>query len=59
MFPNRHNVYLHDTPTRGLFSERQRAFSSGCMRTQDPVELAAWTMVCSTLLNLDETVTKE
>src|SRR5690606_24665497 len=26
MFPNRHNVYLHDTPSRGLFSRSQRAF---------------------------------
>ena len=42
IFPNKHNVYLHDTPTRGLFSQRQRAFSSGCMRTQDPIDLAAW-----------------
>lgn len=42
MFPNIHNVYLHDTPTRGLFSQRQRAFSSGCMRTQHPLELSAW-----------------
>lgn len=42
IFPNKHNVYLHDTPTRGLFAQRQRAFSSGCMRTQDPIDLAAW-----------------
>jgi len=42
IFPNKHNVYLHDTPTRGLFAQRQRAFSSGCMRTQDPLALAAW-----------------
>ncbi len=42
MFPNPHNVYLHDTPTRGLFSQRQRAFSSGCLRTQDPVGLSKW-----------------
>ncbi len=42
MFPNKHNVYLHDTPTRGLFTERQRAFSSGCIRVQNPVDLAAW-----------------
>ncbi len=42
MFPNPHNVYLHDTPTRGLFAQRQRAFSSGCLRTQDPVELSKW-----------------
>ena len=42
MFPNPHNVYLHDTPTRGLFAQRQRAFSSGCLRTQDPLDLSAW-----------------
>lgn len=42
MFPNQHNVYLHDTPTKGLFSQRQRAFSSGCLRTQDPIDLTAW-----------------
>lgn len=42
MFPNKHNVYLHDTPTRGLFAQRQRAFSSGCMRTQYPIDLSEW-----------------
>ena len=42
MFPNRHAVYLHDTPTRGLFAQRQRAFSSGCIRTQDPLDLSEW-----------------
>ena len=42
MFPNPHNVYLHDTPTRGLFAERQRAFSSGCLRTQYPIDLSEW-----------------
>ena len=42
MFPNKHNVYIHDTPTRDLFSRRQRAFSSGCIRVQDPIDLAAW-----------------
>jgi len=42
MFPNVHNIYLHDTPTRGLFSQRQRAFSSGCLRTQNPIDLSAW-----------------
>lgn len=42
MFPNPHNVYLHDTPDRGLFAQRQRAFSSGCIRTQDPLDLTEW-----------------
>ena len=42
MFPNRHSVYLHDTPTRGLFALQQRAFSSGCIRTQNPLGLSEW-----------------
>jgi murein L,D-transpeptidase YcbB/YkuD len=42
MFPNVHNVYLHDTPTRGLFAEDHRAFSSGCIRVEDPLALAEW-----------------
>lgn len=40
MFPNRHAVYLHDTPSRALFSRTQRAFSAGCIRVKDPLELA-------------------
>jgi len=42
MFPNKHNVYFHDTPSRDLFAARQRAFSSGCLRTQDPIGLTKW-----------------
>lgn len=40
MFPNQHNVYLHDTPTRGLFAQSERNFSSGCIRLERPIELA-------------------
>jgi murein L,D-transpeptidase YcbB/YkuD len=40
MFPNRHAVYLHDTPSRSLFSRSQRAFSAGCIRVKEPLELA-------------------
>ncbi len=40
MFPNRHNIYLHDTPSRSLFARETRAFSHGCVRVQRPLELA-------------------
>ncbi len=40
MFPNPFNVYLHDTPSRELFARSQRDFSSGCIRLEQPVELA-------------------
>ncbi|MFN3854518.1 MAG: murein L,D-transpeptidase [Phreatobacter sp.] len=40
MFPNRHAVYLHDTPSRRYFSQANRALSNGCVRVQNPEELA-------------------
>ena len=40
LFPNSHAVYLHDTPSKGLFNESVRAFSHGCMRVRNPVRLA-------------------
>ncbi len=40
MFPNRHNIYLHDTPSKSLFSREVRAFSHGCIRLSDPHDFA-------------------
>ena len=36
MFPNRYSVYLHDTPEKGLFRNKYRYDSSGCVRLEDP-----------------------
>ncbi|MFM8746922.1 MAG: murein L,D-transpeptidase [Aestuariivirga sp.] len=41
LFPNRHNIYMHDTPARELFEDEVRAFSHGCVRVQNPREFAA------------------
>lgn len=40
MFPNGHAIYLHDTPSKGLFSHGSRAYSHGCVRVQNPLKLA-------------------
>ncbi len=39
-FPNKHDVYMHDTPDRHLFNQTPRTFSHGCMRTENPLHLA-------------------
>lgn len=40
IFPNSNNIYLHDTPSKSLFNEDNRAFSHGCVRVGEPKELA-------------------
>ena len=40
LFPNKHDVYLHDTPSKSLFNADMRAFSHGCVRVRNPVRLA-------------------
>lgn len=40
IFPNEHFVFLHDTPSKALFNRESRAFSSGCIRAEDPFGLA-------------------
>jgi murein L,D-transpeptidase YcbB/YkuD len=40
MFPNRHNVFIHDTSARSGFQRNYRFFSHGCIRVENPHELA-------------------
>ncbi len=53
LFPNRYNIYLHDTPAKTLFQQNKRAFSHGCIRISEPEQLAAY------LLQQDSTWTQE
>ncbi|BAK73067.1 murein L,D-transpeptidase [Arcobacter sp. L] len=53
MFPNKHAVYLHDTPAKSLFNNARRAYSHGCIRLSKPEELL------STILNEDKTINSE
>ncbi|HHS89067.1 MAG TPA: murein L,D-transpeptidase [Rhodobacteraceae bacterium] len=40
LFPNKYNIYLHDTPAKSLFGREKRDFSHGCIRLQDPFDFA-------------------
>ncbi|MCU0371233.1 MAG: L,D-transpeptidase family protein [Bacteroidales bacterium] len=40
MFPNKYDIYLHDTPSKSLFNKASRAYSHGCIRVHNPKELA-------------------
>jgi murein L,D-transpeptidase YcbB/YkuD len=42
MFPNKFDIYLHDTPERHLFKRTQRTFSHGCIRIAKPIDLAEY-----------------
>lgn len=56
MFPNRHNVYLHDTPARGLFASEDRARSSGCIRLEEPDRLTRWLLTERSSLMSEERI---
>ncbi|MGR9114964.1 MAG: L,D-transpeptidase family protein [Gammaproteobacteria bacterium] len=53
MFPNKHNVYLHDTSEPWLFNKTERSFSSGCIRVGKPYALADLVLENNTRLTRD------
>ena len=48
VLPNSNNVYLHDTPLKGLFKRSKRDFSHGCIRVQNPIGLAEYVLFPNT-----------
>jgi murein L,D-transpeptidase YcbB/YkuD len=54
IFPNRHSVYMHDTPNKRLFSRQVRAFSHGCIRLEKPLKLLGHISSYYTTKNFDE-----
>jgi murein L,D-transpeptidase YcbB/YkuD len=53
LFPNQHDIYLHDTPSKSLFSRTFRAYSHGCVRVENPMEFAG------ALLALEPNLTRD
>lgn len=54
IFPNPHNVYLHDTPSRWAFNKSKRALSHGCIRLADPAALAQALVQGNSKVNSDQ-----
>ncbi len=54
IFPNKNAIYLHDTPSRSLFNKQDRAFSHGCIRTEDKWELLMSLMDDPDVWNMDK-----
>ena len=44
LFPNTHNIYMHDTPAKNLFARSKRDSSHGCIRVESPDALSAWVL---------------
>jgi len=54
IFPNKNSIYLHDTPSRNLFNMQDRAFSHGCIRTEDKWGLLISLMDDPDVWNMDK-----
>jgi L,D-transpeptidase YcbB len=51
IFPNSFNIYLHDTPSKELFSQSKRNFSHGCIRVENPKKLALYLLRSNNIWN--------
>jgi L,D-transpeptidase YcbB len=56
IFPNKFSIYLHDTPARNLFNMTKRTFSSGCIRIEKPIKLAAYLLQDNPEWNLEKLI---
>ncbi|MDY7096675.1 MAG: L,D-transpeptidase family protein [Pseudomonadota bacterium] len=54
--PNRHAIFFHDTPSRGLFNNTSRALSHGCIRTEKALQLAMTVAILGKAASKDEVV---
>jgi murein L,D-transpeptidase YcbB/YkuD len=57
IFPNSYNIYLHDTPSKSLFSADSRAFSHGCIRVSEPLKLALFLLRNDSIWNENKILT--
>lgn len=58
LFPNSHDVYLHDTQAKQLFDLPERSFSHGCIRLQKPMELFGYILQKNPKLDVDDAITQ-
>ena len=54
LFPNNFSIYLHDTPSKGLFNQNKRDFSHGCIRVENPKKLAMYLLQNNKSWNQDK-----
>lgn len=54
LFPNSYDIYLHDTPSKNLFDDTQRAFSHGCIRVSNPKKLVSYLLPDSSNWNMQK-----
>lgn len=54
LFPNEFAIYMHDTPKKQLFKKTLRAFSHGCMRVENPLDLAEFLLERDASMTADE-----